>query len=284
MSTPPASDSVHVLQCMDIWSGNQSIESSASTPGLEIFVSSRPYHGERRGGDVHFVSLCAGGVVTRLMLADIAGHGAVVASAARMLRSLMRRFINSKSQARLIHDLNREFTRLSEDGRFATAIVATYLSHRNRFTLCNAGHPRPLWYRSKFGLWSYINDDIVETGSAFNLPLGFDASAAYQQVGLTIVDGDILIFYTDALTEARNIDGKLLGENDLLQIVAGLPTADVRALGRGVLEGVHEYSAGQPLDDDVTIFVLRFSARRRRLPGLRERLKGYAKMLGLKRV
>ena len=82
------SDSVFVLQCMDIWSGNQSIESSASTPGLEIFVSSRPYHGERRGGDVHYVSLCAGGVVTRLMLADIAGHGEIVASAARTLRTV----------------------------------------------------------------------------------------------------------------------------------------------------------------------------------------------------
>ena len=99
------------------------------------------------------------------------------------------------------------------------------MSHRNRFTLCNAGHPRPLWYRSNFGLWSYINDDIVDTGSAFNLPLGFDASGAYQQVGLNIADGDILIFYTDALIEARNGDGALLGENELLRIVAGLPTA-----------------------------------------------------------
>ena len=116
---------------------------------------------------------------------------------------LMRRFINSKSQVRLVNDLNREFTRLSRDGRFATAIVATYLSNRNRFTVCNAGHPRPLWYRSNFGLWSYINNDIVETGSAVNLPLGFDDSAAYQQVGLAIANGDILIFYTDALTEAR---------------------------------------------------------------------------------
>ena len=218
------------------------------------------------------------------MLADIAGHGAVVASAAKMLRSLMQRFINSKSQTRLIHDLNREFTRLSADGRFATAIVATYLSNRNRFTLCNAGHPRPLWYRSQLGLWAYINDDVVETSSTFNLPLGFDASGAYQQVGLTIVDGDILIFYTDALTEARNVDDKLLGVTGLLRIVAGLPTADVRAMGRGVLEGVREYAAGRPLEDDATIFVLRFSATRRRFPGWRERLRGYAKVLGFKRM
>jgi hypothetical protein len=50
----------------------------------------------------------------------------------------MRRFINTKRQQSLIHSLNREFTRLEESGRFATAIVASYLSHRNRFTICNA--------------------------------------------------------------------------------------------------------------------------------------------------
>lgn len=64
-----------VLQCMDIWSGNRSVENEVSTPGMDIFVYSQPCRGESRGGDVHYVSLCAGGVVTRLILADVSGHG-----------------------------------------------------------------------------------------------------------------------------------------------------------------------------------------------------------------
>jgi serine phosphatase RsbU (regulator of sigma subunit) len=270
---------------MDLWNGNKSIESVATTPGLEIFVYSEPYQGQRRGGDVHYVSLCAGGVVTRVMLADVAGHGTVVAGAAKMLRSLMRRFMNAKSQINLVRQLNREFTLLSQEGRFATAIVATYLSHRHCFTLCNAGHPRPLWYRAQAGLWSYIDDgELIHNGNVSNLPLGFDESAGYQQLALNIGDGDLLILYTDAFTEARDTEDRLLGENDLLQIVAGLPTDDVRGLGRGVLDGVREYSSGRPFEDDVTIMVLRFSKAQRRIPGLIERLKGYARVLGLRQT
>jgi hypothetical protein len=60
-----------------------------------------------------------------VILADVAGHGTIVAGAAKMLRS----------QIRLIRQLNREFTQLNQEGRFAMGLVATYLSHRQRFTL-----------------------------------------------------------------------------------------------------------------------------------------------------
>src|SRR5258707_11062518 len=131
MNQVPDANNHFVLRCMDIWSGNRSVENQASTPGMEIFVYSQPYRGQSRGGAVHYVSLCAGGVATRLILADVSGHGAAVAGTSQDLRALMRRFMNSKSQARLVRDLNREFTQLAQAGRFATAIVGTYLSHRN---------------------------------------------------------------------------------------------------------------------------------------------------------
>src|SRR5260221_2755108 len=146
---------------------------------MELFVYSEPYRGERRGGDVHYVSLCAGGVATRLILADDSGHGAAVAGTSQDLRALMRRFMNSKSQSHLVRDLNREFTQLAQSGRFATAIVGTYLSHRNRFTICNAGHPRPLWYHRATRAWSLVNNELVDTKQASNLPLGLAVSTEY---------------------------------------------------------------------------------------------------------
>jgi serine phosphatase RsbU (regulator of sigma subunit) len=270
---------------MDLWSGNKSVESTATTPGLEIYVYSEPYQGQRRGGDVHYVSLCAGGVITRIMLADVAGHGDVVSGAAGMLRKLMRRFMNFKNQNRLVQQLNREFTKRSQEGRFATALVATYLCHLHRFTLCNAGHPRPLWYRAQAGVWSYVDDgELFHSGAVSNLPLGFDATSGYRQLGLNIGEGDLLILYTDALTESRDATDRLLGENDLLQIVAAVPTDNVRSLGRGVLDGVREFANGRPFEDDVTILVLKFSKTCRRFPGLFERFRGYVKVLGLSRA
>lgn len=282
MNSAAETENQFVLQCMDIWSGNRSVENEVTTPGMEIFVFSQPYRGESRGGDVHYVSLCAGGVVTRLILADVSGHGTAVADTSRDLRSLMRRFMNAKSQTRLVHDLNREFTKLAESGRFATAIVATYLSHRNRFMICNAGHPRPLWYSRVSGSWSFVNNDLIETGRVSNLPLGFDESTEYQQFELHVADGDLFVLYTDGVTEARGDDDKMLGEEGLLRIVSGITLDSVRDFGGRLLRGVQEFARNRPSEDDLTILVFKFVAGRRRTPGVREKLNAYAKLLGLK--
>ena len=74
--------------------------SEVSTPGLDLWVWSRPYQQAAGGGDVHYVSLCGGGLITRLILADVSGHGDSVAELATSLRDLMRR----KSIARANRD------------------------------------------------------------------------------------------------------------------------------------------------------------------------------------
>jgi len=274
----------HELQCMDLWSGNESIENEASAPGSEIFVYSRPYGGDRQGGDVHYVSLCAGGVITRLILADVSGHGAAVAATSQALRRLMRRYMNSRSQARLVARLNRQFARHAEAGQFATAIVATWSCDRGRLRISNAGHPRPLWYRRAEAAWSFVNGEDASGESISNLPLGVTGSASYQAIDLQIGDGDLLVFYTDALTEAHAAGGGVLGESGLFDIVARLPTDHARQLGSGVLRGVRAFTGAAPVEDDETIMVLKFSRFRKRIPGFREKLNAYAKLLGLKAI
>ena len=64
------------LHCMEIWGGIEPVERSVSTPGLDLWVFSRPFHGDEQGGDVYYVTLCGGGVITRIVVADVSGHGA----------------------------------------------------------------------------------------------------------------------------------------------------------------------------------------------------------------
>ena len=92
------------------------------------------------------MSLCVGGIVTRIVLADVSGHGREVAETSKALRRLLRKFMNSKSQDRLVAAINREFTALEECSRFATAVVLTFLSHKQRLLVTNAGHPNPLFF------------------------------------------------------------------------------------------------------------------------------------------
>lgn len=285
MSSLADAKDAYVLQCMDLWSGNRSVENEVSAPGVDIFVYSRPYHGESQGGDVHYVSLCAGGLVTRLMLADVSGHGAAVAGTSQTLRALMRRFMNARNQGGLVRSLNCEFSRLAQAGRFATAVIATYLTYRSCLTICNAGHPRPLRHQRAGNTWSIVEDENVGTDEASNLPLGLDGTTAYRQFDVPVADGDLIVLYTDALTEASNASGEMLGERKLLQLVSGIATnGPASEFGKGLLQSLRDFRQGGRIEDDLTILVLKFVSGRKRRPSVREKLNAYAKLLRLKSV
>ena len=67
------------LHCMEIWGGIEPVEPTVRTPGLDLWVFSQPFEGDEQGGDVHYVTLCGGGLITRIVVADVSGHGSSVA-------------------------------------------------------------------------------------------------------------------------------------------------------------------------------------------------------------
>jgi serine phosphatase RsbU (regulator of sigma subunit) len=139
-----------------------------------------------------------------LIVADVSGHGQAVAEMSASLRTLMRKNINSKSQTGLVRALNRQFAELAQMSRFATAVVATYLAHRRRLTVCNAGHPHPLWYRAATGRWALLAPEAAaEDVGASNLPLGLDDETPYDQFSVPLGPDDVVMVYTDALMEAE---------------------------------------------------------------------------------
>ena len=204
------------LRCMEIRGGSRAVEELLEAPGLIEWVYSHPYESAKEGGDVHYLSLCGGGIVSRLILADISGHGAAVAEVAVALRSLMKKNINIKDQTRLVRDLNRQFAKVARLDHFATAVIATYLATNQIVTICNAGHPRPLIRRARGGGRMFLGQMTAERG---NLPWGLDDESAYHQFVVKLKVGDTLLFYTDALIEAADPDGHQLGEAGLLDLV-----------------------------------------------------------------
>ena len=97
---------------------------------------------------MHYISTCGAGYVTRLALADIAGHGESVDGLAIALRKLMRKYINTLDQTRFATALNRELMASPKQGPFATALLLTYFAPTRHLIICNAGHGRPLRYSS----------------------------------------------------------------------------------------------------------------------------------------
>lgn len=279
MSTTSEQPAIRTMKCMEIQGGSHAVQEVVSTPGLEAWVYSLPYEGAERGGDLHYLSVCGGGLFTRLIIADVSGHGAKVAQFSAWLRTAMRKNINRKSQTTLVREINRQFSELAQSQRFATAVISTYLATRRRLTVCNAGHPRPLWFRAETGQWMIMNRETSVTG---NLPLGIDDEADYHQFAVTLERGDIVVFYTDALSEAADASGTMLNEEGLLQLARGLKRDDPRQFGTALLTRIGEYRGGQPLDDDTTLVILFHDASGPRRISLAEKLDVYAKVFGLK--
>jgi sigma-B regulation protein RsbU (phosphoserine phosphatase) len=275
---------VQALQCMEIWDGNQATDRAVATPGLDLWVYSRPHEDAEGGGDVHYVSLCGGGMITRFILADVSGHGASVAELATSLRVLMRKNINRKDQARLVQSLNREFSELAKLSRFATAVVATYLTRGDLLTLCNAGHPRPLYWRAAAGEWAFLTHGGTDATGLSDLPLGILDETGYTQVELPLGRGDLVLLYTDALTEAQDAGGRQLGEAGLLNLVRALDPTNPAALPTALVGALDAFRGGRPAGDDLTFLLLHHNAGPTRRPGLLESLNVYAKVLGLKSV
>ena len=278
-STPNA------LQCMEIWGSNRAADTSVSTPGLDLWVYSRPHQQVDTGGDVHYVSLCGGGITTRLLLADVSGHGTSVADMARSLRDLMRRNINRKNQVRMVKEINRQFTEHAKSRRFATVIVATYLTTGKTLTICNAGHPRPFWFQSVTGQWSILaSPDGNDVDGLTNLPLGIDEGVSFTQARIVLGRGDLVLFYTDALTEATAPDGRQLGEAGLLALVQSLEATNPAKVAGTLRQRVDEYCGSKAPDDDMTFLLLHHNAQKSPRLTLGQKLDVYAKVFGLKRV
>jgi phosphoserine phosphatase RsbU/P len=250
------------MQCMEVWGGSQLTSSGVELGGLDVWVYSKPFGEAQRGGDVYYVSSCATGRISRLLLADVSGHGHTVAATAADLRTLMRRFVNCLDQKEFVRLLNEQFTTLSESGAFATAVVTTFFAPSRRLSVCNAGHPRPLLYRAADRRWSCLGHDVgqgaqAENKGLSNVPFGLFQVADYEQLDVELEPGDCLISYTDAFIESCDANGEMLGEAGLLRIVNLLGDLPAEKLIPSLVQEVTERYPENLTADDVTLLVVR---------------------------
>jgi len=265
----PISASEPVLQCLDMIGGNHQDSYLVRSPALDVWVDSRP-HGADAGGDVHLMSVCGSGRVTRLVMADVAGHGQASQETARLLRRLVHEHINLLDQSRLVRRVNREFVQHTELGRFATVLFMSYFAPTGHLIVCNASHPRPLHWSARRRDWRPLDHHTPDTGPSIreeketyafkpvsNLPLGLIEPTEYVQFDVHLDVGDLVVAYSDAITDAEDPAGRHLGEAGLVELVSGLEPADPEPFGRMVLAAVDRYRGGGAPQDDQTLLVAR---------------------------
>jgi len=240
---------------MEVWGGNQAADQSFETAGLKIWIHSRPHNHAAGGGDVYYLSSCASGRITRILLADVSGHGELAAQIAQALRDLMRRNVNYVKQTRFVRAMNQQFADFGQQGVFATALVATFFSPTRYLTLSNAGHPSPLVFRRSTSEWTELTIADDHEHPATDMPLGIARDTAYCQLRRRLDTGDMVLAFSDAVTESQDSDGQQLGRLGVLRLVRELKVAEPAELIPALVERITVLRSGNLQQDDTTFLL-----------------------------
>lgn len=245
------------LACFELWSGNHSADHAVELPGLEGWVYSQPLEPAAGGGDVHYFSVCSKGMVSRVAVADVAGHGSGASAMAENLRHVLQRHTDNWDQSALMRELNEAFVRKSVQSQYATAAVLGFYFETGELLFTSAGHPPVLWYRARDKSWDLLQDSTPFAVEIEGLPLGLIPGTSYSQTGIRLSPDDMLVLYTDGITEAADASGNELGSTGLVTLARGLPIESPAQFGRALMSAVQAFRGDVPPRDDETLVVLR---------------------------
>jgi serine phosphatase RsbU (regulator of sigma subunit) len=185
-----------------------------------------------------------------LIIADVSGKGPPAALQAAMVQGIVNAVSRTCPELPfLMSTLNACLLNRPAADRFVTAFAAA-LDRSGRLRYANAGHPAPLWIRR--------NGEVVELGQSGPL-LGVFPRSEYSQASVQLAPGDLLVMYTDGLTEARDWRGRAFGAARLLDWARrqnGLPPDEVQ---RDLTLTVQAFCDGCRQEDDCSVLVVQYS-------------------------
>jgi sigma-B regulation protein RsbU (phosphoserine phosphatase) len=181
-------------------------------------------------------------------LGDVSGKGSAAALYGAVATGILRSLSPHKLQpAELLRQLNQLVCDRRVEGRYMTFCFATWQKGRHMLRVANAGQTQPL-------LWK---DGRVEQLKLTGFPIGIFDDATYEEWSVKLTSGDILVFYSDGLTEASNREGKFFGGHRLKNILEQNTRSSSAELADRMLEEVQEFTEGGAITDDRTLVVMK---------------------------
>jgi serine phosphatase RsbU (regulator of sigma subunit) len=201
------------------------------------------------------MSVCDHDLISRVALADVSGHGRVVSAMTETLQRLMRDNIDVWDESDFMRGLNGAFA-LSGQNKYATAIVLSFHRITGRLAFSNAGHLPPLWYHARYKTWGWLKEnDDCRANNGSGLPIGLIPGTDYCQTAVKFEPSDLLVLYTDGITEAENDSDQSLDREQLLKWAREAPIGSPEALGRALVQRLESFQ-GRCRRDDETLIVL----------------------------
>jgi len=216
-----------------------------SIPGWEVWSATTPANDV--GGDlIDYLDGASGR--TGIALGDVAGKGMGAALLCAKLQATLRALAPISSDLETLGaSLNGVLERSGLDNRYATLFYAELAANSPEVRYLNAGHNPALLVRR----------DTIQSLAASSLPLGMLPGVAYTQGTATLDPGDLLVLYSDGITEATNFAGEEYGLPRLESAVRAALTLPAEAAAKSILESARRFVDGEKPHDDQSILVLK---------------------------
>lgn len=184
-------------------------------------------------------------------VADVSGKGIPAALFMAVTKTLLKGIALSGTELpEIFRRVNLELCQDNQEVMFVSAFSGVLDIETGELTYTNAGHLPPIMASRGGGTsWLTLPDGLF---------LGIFDHSEYQVRKTTLLPGDVLLAYTDGVTEAMNQQGVLYSGERLLQLVESLPIDSSRRLVDEIIQSVREYTAGPVPSDDVTVLAILF--------------------------
>jgi sigma-B regulation protein RsbU (phosphoserine phosphatase) len=222
-------------------------------PGLEIAAFSRP--AQIVGGDYFdFVDFNDG--LHGLAIADVAGHGVSASLHMASIQALLRTLVPiNKSPAEVMRQIHKLFIHNIRFETFVTFFIGAFDVSTKTLTFSNAGHQPPLVLRKNKSQKESV-EMLRPTGAA----IGLVEEAEFTEKKIELYEEDLLVLYTDGVTETVNLQNQEFGRERLIKLSKQLINAPVKRVVREIRQGLEEFSVGKPIADDTTIVICKIKS------------------------
>jgi sigma-B regulation protein RsbU (phosphoserine phosphatase) len=225
---------------------------------------------------------------TAIAIADVAGKGISAALLMSTVQASLRCQLTSGDTplTDVVSTMNRLLRRSTGDAGYATFFLASFDKAEHRLAFVNAGHLPPILVRGGVPPLDDTEAVVQTSGTLRRLPsrangsrslsvpliqkrpvikllttggpiIGTFFNEPYQLGTVVLESGDVLVVYTDGVTEALNSAGEEFGEDRLKSIVVDSPRLPARELGAAITARVFEWQGEAPQHDDLTLIVVR---------------------------
>ena len=185
-----------------------------------------------------------------ILIADVSGKGVPAALFMALSRIVVRvSALWHRDPATAISFANDIITQDSKAGMFVTLFYGSLSEKDRTLTYVNAGHNPPLMYR--YGAKTF--EELMPTG----IFLGGVENQVYSSKTVKIGSGDIVVLYTDGITESINGNEEMFGEDRLRSIILEHTSLTAIGIMEKILEEVSTFAVGQPQFDDITLMVIK---------------------------